>query len=111
MSAPEIDFTVADTIAADPSGRTAIRYRLLELGRDVGVLRRRFTSNEHTWTGEWIADRIADHVETLDAMVSLSAGEIVACNAPGDDEAVEEALRIVEEREQMVRSKLGRKPR
>jgi hypothetical protein len=109
MSGADIDFTIADEIAADPSGRAAIQHRLLALARDVGTLRRRFASNENAWTGAWAAERIADHVETLDVMVGLSAGQIVACSAPGDADAVEEALRIVDERQRTLRARLGRK--
>jgi hypothetical protein len=107
VSSVDVDFRIADEIDADPSGRTALRYQLLALAHDVGMLRRRFASNETAWTGRYIADSIADHVEILDRMVGLSAGELAACWAPGDDEAVEEAIRIVDERWRQLQYRLG----
>jgi hypothetical protein len=89
----------------------ALRLRLDELADDVGRLRRRFASNENAWTGDYIADRIAGHVESLVLMVEPSAAEIACCWAPGDDEAVDEAIRIVDERWDRLLWRLrGRRP-
>ena len=77
-----------------------------DLAGDVGRLRRRCepgSSLEHA------ADRLAGHVESLDLMLRPSAAELVAWNAPGDDEVVDEALRIVDERWRALQSRLGRK--
>jgi hypothetical protein len=82
------------------------------LACDVGRLRRRFASNEHAWTGEYICDRLADGIDTLDAIIGPTAGELqrdyfAVC---GDhDLAVEEALEVVDRRTAQIRWLLGRK--
>lgn len=87
---------------------SVLHVRLEELAADVGRLRRRFASNEDAWTGSYIADRIAGNVEALHCIITPSAGELVAWTAPGDEEAVEEAVRLVDEWWRQLRSRLGR---
>ena len=82
----------------------AIRSRLDELAGDVGRLRGRFEPG--TWDG-FMADRIAGHVESLVLMVEPTAGELVAWNAPGSDEAVDAALEIVDGRWEALRARIG----
>lgn len=86
----------------------AVRDRLDEIARDLGRLRRRFESND--WTGVYLVERLAGTVETLDCMVSPSAGELyrsfmVEC---GDDQvALEEALAVVDRHAAELRRLLG----
>lgn len=82
----------------------ALRSRLDELAGDVGRLRQRLepdTSLAHT------ADRIAGHVEALVLMVEPSAAEIAGVWAPGDDQAIGEAVRLVDNRHARLRHALG----
>ena len=80
----------------------ALLDRIERLARDLGYLRRRFASNEAAWTGEYLADRLAGHVQSLDAMLHASAGELVR---QGVD--VEQALALVDRRGAEIRWLLG----
>lgn len=82
----------------------ALRQRLDELAVDVGRIRQRVAPE--TSLG-WTLDRIARHIESLVLMVEPSAGEIAAIWAPGDDEAIHEAIRIVDARSRRLRERLG----
>lgn len=86
---------------------SALRDCLDELAADVGRLQRRFASNPD-WTGVYVANRIAGHVEALVLMVEPTAAELAASYAPGDDEAIIEAIRVVDARWRRLRSLLGR---
>jgi hypothetical protein len=92
----------------DPDTFARVMYADALLGRveriaaDVGRLRRRFASNDAAWTGAWLADRLAEDVESLDGMLGASAGELVQ---EGDDDV--DALRSVERRQREVRRLLG----
>jgi hypothetical protein len=85
-----------------------LRLRIAELAADVGRLRRRFASNENGWTSAYIADRMAGHVEALHCLATPSAAELVAWTAPGDEDAIDEAIQIVDERWRRLRSLLHR---
>jgi hypothetical protein len=65
--------------------------RLNELAADIGRLKRRHP-------GDHIITRVACHVQTLSLMLEPTAGELVACTAPGDAGAISEAVRIVDGR-------------
>ena len=81
-----------------------LRARIDELAAEVGRLRRRAEPESSL---AHLADRLVGHVESLAAMVEPSAAELVAWTAPGDDEAVIEALRIVDDRRARLRVRLG----
>ncbi len=49
--------------------------RLHELARLVGMLRRRFASNADAWTGGYLADQAAGHIEVLHGMLVPTAAE------------------------------------
>ncbi len=66
----------------------------------VGRLRRRL---EPDTSAAHIADRLAEIIESLAVLVEPSAGELVAWTAPGDEDAVAEALRIVDARQRHLR--------
>ncbi|HEX5173660.1 MAG TPA: hypothetical protein VFV91_05895 [Gaiellaceae bacterium] len=85
------------------------RARVDALARDVGRLRRRFDSNGTAWTGRTILEEIAGHVEALHCMFTPSAGELAAWTAPGDEQAVEESCRFVDQRWQRLQVQLGKK--
>lgn len=75
-----------------------------DIARDVGRLRRRLepgSSLAHT------ADRIASKLETLDAILYPPAAELAAASAPGREDAIVEAIRIVDEHERRLRQLLG----
>lgn len=77
------------------------------LARDVGLLRRRFASNEHAWTGEYITERLAATVETLHLFAAPTAAELAAAAYPGDDGAADAALVLVDRRALTLRRLLG----
>lgn len=83
--------------------------RVWELAGDVGRLQRRFASSDDELSA-YLAARIAAHVSSIDLMLRPTAGELVAWNAPGDDEAVEEALRLVDEHWRQLQTRLGARP-
>ena len=71
-----------------------------QLAADIGRLRRRHPD-------DWLIDRISDHIETLASMLEPTAAQLAAWTAPGDEAAVTEAIRIVDERAQKLRRLLG----
>ena len=94
------------------------QYKLLELveglAADVGRLRRRFASNGDAWSGSYVADRVAGHVETLDAWFHASAAEIYRDDVFGgatEEEAVQHALAVVDKRARTIRGLLGESAR
>jgi hypothetical protein len=95
-------------VSAQALREHVLRLRIDELAGDVGRLRRRFSSNGDELSAH-LADRIASHVEALHGIVMPSAGELVAWTAPGDEEAVEEALRLVDEWWRRLEHRLGKK--
>lgn len=86
----------------------ALVDRVEEIARDVGRLRRRFASNDGAWTGIYIADRLADNVETVHGMLHLSAADLVAATFPGDDDAISAAIDHVDRRTRQLHALLGR---
>jgi hypothetical protein len=81
--------------------------RVEALAEDVGRLRRRSTSTG--WDAH-ILDRVAGHVETLDLILSPTAGEVYRANrrfGAGDELALDCALEDVGNRAARLRSLLG----
>jgi hypothetical protein len=74
--------------------------RVLELADDVGRLRRR---DDPELSAAQSVDRIAGHVLSLYWMLVPSAAQLAAEMYPGDDDAVDEALRIVDEHDARLR--------
>lgn len=72
----------------------AVQGRLVELATDIGYLKRRAAPGS---TIEFLAERLAGHVEALHNMVHPSAAEVVGMWAPGDEEAVDEAIHLMDE--------------
>jgi hypothetical protein len=81
--------------------------RVWELAEDVGRLGRRIDPDS---SASFSVDRIASHVHAIDRMLRPTAAELVAWSAPGDDEAVDEALRIVDEQYRRLRQRMGGRP-
>lgn len=92
----------------DGNVQRALAGRVEELARDVGVLRRRFASNGDAWTGGYLADRIADTVEDVHAMLHPTAAELVACTYPGDAATIDAAIDVVDARAGRLRKLLQR---
>lgn len=86
---------------------TALHNRLTELATDVGHLKRCVPEGSSL---EWRTERIAGHVEACIGMLEPSAAELAAWHAPGDDEAVTEAIRIVDARYRSLQQRLGSRP-
>jgi hypothetical protein len=84
-------------LASDP-----VIDRLDAIAADLGRLRRRFDSNSAAWTRTFIVDRLAEHVETLDCMLHVSAGELVQQGL-----AVDAALEAVDARSARLRRLLA----
>jgi hypothetical protein len=78
--------------------------RLWELAADIGRLRRRCEPGSSL---EHVADRIANHIAVIDTMLRPTAAELVAWNTPGDEEAIDEALRQVDLHAQQLAGRLG----
>jgi hypothetical protein len=74
--------------------------RLNELAADIGRLRRRYGPDH-------ILERAACHVQTLSLMIEPTAGELVAWTAPGDSDAVIEAIKIKDDRHRRLLFLLG----
>lgn len=79
----------------------ALLGRVEAIAGDVGRLRRRDLG-----TGGYIVDRLAGNVESLDAAIFVSAGELVREGA-----TVEEALELVDGRSRRLRRLLGERER
>jgi hypothetical protein len=84
----------------------AWEYRRDALADDIRRLRRRFASNENAWSGVYIADRLASHLDALDALLEPCAAEFVAA---GFD--VDEALGIIDRHADELWRRLGGRPR
>jgi hypothetical protein len=84
----------------------ALLDQLAALARDVGHLRRRLDRESSAWH---LADRIADELQTVDAIVYPAAAELARefFAISGDEElAVSEALRAVDDRARLLRTLL-----
>jgi hypothetical protein len=93
-----------------PTKKRAVVGRLDALATDVGRLRR-LTTDSSSYSA-LLTSRIADHVETLDSMVSFTAHAIYRANrAAGieDKLAIEQALAAVDDRACRLRKLLGEK--
>jgi hypothetical protein len=86
-----------------------IRRRLDELAVDIGRLRRRLDTDREVWTDldVWTLEQIGAHVADLAGMFEPTAAELANTTAPGDPDAITEALRIVDARARAFRVKLG----
>lgn len=82
----------------------ALHNRITELAADVGRLRRCLDPETSL---AWKAARIADHVEAIFWMVEPRAAQLAACTAPGDPDAINEAIRIVDQRHRQLQTRLG----
>jgi hypothetical protein len=71
--------------------RRALHNKINELAGDIGRLKRRYPDDH-------ILERAAWHLYDLSAMLEPSAAEIACWHAPGDDLAVAEAIREVDDR-------------
>lgn len=85
-------------------GHDTTQERILELAADVGRLRRRLEPDSSC---AHLAARIACHVESLDAMLRPSAGEIVAWTYPDDAATVEAVLEVTAAHCDRLRGLLG----
>lgn len=85
----------------------ALHNRLDQLASDVGRLRRRF---EPESSDGWLCERIAGHIEALVVMLEPTASQLAATTAPGDQDAITEAIRLVDERHSQLRNQLGAQP-
>jgi hypothetical protein len=85
----------------------ALHNRLNELATDTGRLKRRLDPASGAY---WISERIADHIEAITSMVEPTAAELAAWTAPGQDEAIAEAIAIVDARYRSLQQRLRREP-
>ena len=85
----------------------ALHNRLTELATDVGHLRRCVPEGSLL---EWRAERVAGHVESMTLMLEPTAAELARWYAPGCDQAVDEAIRIVDARYRSLQHRLGNRP-
>jgi primosomal protein N'' len=97
--------TDTDTTDTRSNGRTITRH-LDELAKDIGRLRKRTdpeTSNAH------LVDRLADQIETLDAITHPTAARIyqTLTDLYDPDEAATKALHAVDTRARTLRNLLG----
>ncbi len=81
-----------------------LRRRLDELADDVGRARR-WVDPETSLA--WRLTRIAEHIESVVLMVEPSAAEIARMWSPADDQAVDEAIRVVGQKQRRLRERLG----
>jgi hypothetical protein len=114
---------------------TCVTDRLDQLAADIGRLRRRHdrlrdaieeyilwepckaghaaahhklcAALHETPERDHIIDRIASHVEALALMLEPTAAQLAAWWAPGQEEAILEAIRIVDARSRRLRELLG----
>jgi hypothetical protein len=85
--------------------RERVVARLDELAADLGRLRKRLDPESSAyWT--WV--RCADHALSLDLMLHPNAAEVAACIYPGDHAAVQEAIRLTDERHDRLVQTLGK---
>ncbi len=103
---PPVDFAIADECYADPTGRTTIRYRTLAAAGCLGRLRRTIRPDIDSYL-EYVLDELAGHLKTIVDLVQPTAAEIAAAWAPGDDETVAAAIRLVDERHEQLQRLLG----
>lgn len=90
------------------AGTQHVQARIDQLADDVGRLRRRAEPDSSLW---WLADRLAVNLDCLDAMLNVPASEVarwyVPAGAPGFDAAVDEAIRLVDERHDALHARMG----
>ncbi len=89
----------------------AVAERIDLIATEVGRLRRRVATDMPGTTTGFALERLARHVESLDLMLRPSAAEIAACAAPGNDDAVAQAIEVVDARSRELRRLLGEVPR
>jgi hypothetical protein len=82
---------------------TKLQARIDLLADDVGRLRRTVKPDSSLWH---LADRLADGLEALDAMIGMTAADLARWYAPGDPDAVEAALETVEARNDALQRRL-----
>jgi hypothetical protein len=83
----------------------AVQARVADLARDLGRLRRRLDLDPER-SAAFLLERVADDVLGLEAMLGVPASELAReffCIAGDHELAVEEALRVVDERARLVR--------
>jgi hypothetical protein len=93
-----------------PTMERAVGGRLDALATDVGRLRR-LTIDSSSYSA-LLTSRIAEHVETLDSMLSSTAHAIYRANLAGgieDNRAMDQALAAVDARVCRLRKLLGEK--
>lgn len=82
-----------------------LRKRVELLIEDVGRLRRRL--DPETSSLSHVGDRIAGHVHALYWLTEPTAAELVAFHAPGDQDAIQAAIKHVAARERQLIGRLG----
>jgi len=84
--------------------RFPLRDRVYELAADVGRLRRRTEPETYT---RHLVDRIAGYTQDLYLLVTPSAAELAAWTAPGDEDAITEAIKVVDQEWARLQQLLG----
>jgi hypothetical protein len=87
---------------------SAALFRLAELSGDLGRLGRCLDPESSAY---WIWQRCCDHILSLDLMLHPSAAEVAAYTYPGDPAAVQEAVRLTDERHDRLARTLGKERR
>jgi hypothetical protein len=69
-----------------------IHTQINQLADDTGRLRRRTAGSPL----EHLVDRVAYQIEALYLLTTPTAAQLAACTAPGDEQAVTEAVRVAD---------------
>jgi hypothetical protein len=75
--------------------------------REVGRFRRRVQADPELERFRYLADRLADDIEWALLILTPSAGELTSWVFPGDSEAADAAIEVVDARSREIRSLLG----
>jgi hypothetical protein len=85
----------------------ALACHVDEAARETGRFRLRVQGDPQLARFRELADRLAIEIEWAQLILTPSAAQLAAWNAPGSDEAVEAAIEIVDKRGREIRRLLG----
>jgi hypothetical protein len=74
----------------------ALAGRIESAARETGRFRRRVQADPELGRFFYLADRLADDLESALLILSPSAGELVAWTYPGDPETADAAIEVVD---------------
>lgn len=88
------------------NAHSALANSVKRLAEDIGRLRRLIRPEPGSHV-EYLLDRLGGHAETFDAIVNMTAGELVAHVYPDDAETIEAALEHVDDHVRRLRATLN----